>query len=164
MSLKLVYSRDDDFILHGESDAAWSGDHGDRRSTTGYFFKLGINGGALSLQTKKQQTVALSSCEAEYQGLAGAVQEAIFLRSLLRGMGYVQSQPTMIGEDNQSCIKLATNPVMHKRSKHFDTKFHFIQEKDDDNSFQLVSRPTDQLAADLFTKALPQVKVEQHRK
>ena len=108
--------------------------------------------------------MALSSCEAEYQSLAGAVQEAISLRSLLREMGYVQSQPTMIGEDNQSCIKLATNPVMHKRSKHIDTKFHFIQEKDDDNSIQLVSRPTDQLAADLFTKALPQVKVEQHRK
>ena len=108
--------------------------------------------------------MALSSCEAEYQGLAGAVQEAIFLRSLLCEMGYEQTQPTIIGEDNQSCIKLATNPVMHKRSKHIDTKFHFIREKVDDNSIQLVYTPTDQLAADLLTKALPQVKVEQHRK
>ena len=129
-----------------------------------YFSKLGLSGGAVSWQTKKQQTVALSSCEAEYQGLAGAVQEAIFLRSLLCEMGYEQTQPTIIGEDNQSCIKLATNPVMRKRSKHIDTKFHFIREKVDDNSIQLVYTPTDQLAADLLTKALPQVKVERHRK
>ena len=108
--------------------------------------------------------MALSLCEAEYQGLAGAVQEAIFLQSLLCEMGYEQTQPTIIGEDNQSCIKLATNPVLHKRSKHIDTKFHFIREKVDDNSIQLVYTPTDQLAADLLTKALPQVKVEQHRK
>ena len=162
--LQATKSRDSDFNLHGESDADWSGDHDGRRSTTGYFFKLGLSGGAVSWQTKKQQTVALSSCEAEYQGLAAAVQEATFLRSLLCEMGYEQSQPTIIAEDNQSCIKLATKPVMHKRSKHIDTKFHFIREKVDDNSIQLVYTPTDQLAADLLTKALAQVKVEQHGK
>ena len=58
----------------------------------------------------------LSSCEAEYQGLAAAVEEATFLRSLMCEMGYQQMQATVISEDNQSCIKLATNPVMHKRS------------------------------------------------
>ena len=47
-SLKLVFSRDGDFNLHGESDADWSGDHDDRRSTTGYFFKLGLSEGAVS--------------------------------------------------------------------------------------------------------------------
>ena len=70
----------------------------------------------------------------------------------------------MTGEDNQSCIKLATNPVMHKRLMHFDTKFQFIQEKVDGNSIHLHYTPTDQLAADLLTKAFPQVKAEQHRK
>ena len=163
-SLKLVYPRDSDYNLTGESDADWSGYHDDRRSTTGYFFKLGFSGGAVSWRTKKQQTVALSSCEAEYQGLAATVQEATFLRSLMCEMGYQQMQATVIGEDNQSCIKLATNPVMHKRSKHIDTKYHFIREKVDDNLVQLVYAPTDQLAADLLTKSLPQVKVEQHRK
>ena len=55
------------------------------------------------------------------------------------------------GEDNQSCIKLATNPVMHKRSKHIDTKYHFTGEKVDDNSVQLVYTRFDQLSADLLT-------------
>ena len=163
-SLKLVYPRDSDHNLIGESDADRSGDHDDRRSTTGYFFKLGFSGGAVSWQTKKQQTVALSSCEAEYQGLAAAVQEATFFRSLICQMGYHQIQATVIGENNQSCIKLATSPVMHQRSKHIDTKYHFIRKKIGDQSVQLVYTPTDRLAADLLTKSLPQVKVEQHRK
>ena len=163
-SLKLIYPRDSDFKLQGESDADWSGDQDDRRSTTGYFFKLGSSGGAISWQTKKQQTVALSSCEAEYQGLAAAVQEATFLRSLMCDLGYEQTAPTLIGEDNQSCIKLATNPVMHKRSKHIDTKYHFIRDKIEEQSVELVYTPSDQLAADLLTKSLPQIKVEQHRK
>ena len=146
-SLKLFYSRDSDFNLHGESDADWSGDHDDTRSTTGYFIKLGLSGGAVSWQTKKQQTVALSWCEAEDQGLAAAMQEATFLLSLLCEMCYEQSEPTIVGEDNQMCIKLATNSVMHNRSKHIDTKFHFIREKFFDNWNQLVYTPTDQLAA-----------------
>ena len=161
-SLKIVYSRHSNFNLTGQSDADWSGDHDDRRSTTGYFLKLGFSGGAVNWQTKKQQTMDLS-CEAENQGLAAAVQEATFLKSLLCEKGYQQMQATVIGENNQSCIKLATNPVMHKRSKHIDTKYHFIREKIDDNSVQLVYTPNDQLAADLFTKALPREKVEQHR-
>ena len=62
-------------------------------------------------------------------------------------------QATVIGEDNQSCTKLATNPVMHKRSKHIDTKYHFIREKVDDNSVQLVYTPTDQLESGATSKA-----------
>ena len=156
--LQLVYPHNNDFILTGEIDGDWNGDHDDRRSTTGYFFKLGLSGGAVRWQTKKQNTVALSSCEVEYQGVASAVQEATFLRSLLCKMGYEQSQGTKIGEDNQSCIKLVTNPVMHKRSKHIDTKFHFLREVEND-TVELVYGPTNELAADLLTKSLPQVKV-----
>ena len=163
-SLKPVYPRDNDYNLTGENDAKWSGDPDDRRSTTGYFFKLGFSGGAVICQTKKKQTVALPSCEAEYQGLAAAVQQVTFLRSLMCEMGYLQIKATVIREDNQNCIRLSTRPVMHKRFKHIDTKYHFIREKIDDNSVQLLYTPTDQLAADLLTRSLAQVKVAQHRK
>ena len=106
----------------------------------------------------------LSSYDAEYQDLGAAVQEASFLRSLICDMGYQQMQATLNGEDNKNCIKLATNPVMHKRSKRIDTKYHFIREKIDDYSIQLVYTAIDQMAADLLTRSLPQVKVEQHLK
>ena len=57
----------------GESDADWSGDVNDRKSTTDYDFKFNVPGAELSWVVKKQATDALSSSEAEYQGMAAAV-------------------------------------------------------------------------------------------
>ena len=139
----------------GESDADWSGDVNDRKSTTGYYFKLNGRGAALSWGVKKQATVALSSSEAEYQGMAAAVQEALYLKQLLEDFGIQQKRPIAIGEDNQSCIRLCQNPVMHKRSKHIETKFHFIRDKTEDGTISM--------AADIFTKSLPVSKVETFR-
>ena len=163
-SFKLFYPQDNDFHLHGEGKADWSGDHKDRPSTTGYFLLLGFSGGAISWQTKKQQTVAPSYSETDYQGLAAAGQEATFLRSIICEMGCQQMQATCISEVNQSCINQLNNPVMHKRLKHIDTKYHFIRKKVDYNAVELVYALTDQLATDLLPKALPQVKVELHRR
>ena len=115
--LKLTYTKEASYDLVGESDADWSGDVNDRKSTTGYYFKLNGPAAALSWGVKKQATVALSSSEAEYQGMAAAVQ-ALYLKQLLDDFGIQQKHPIAIGEDNQSCIKLCQNPVMHKRSKH----------------------------------------------
>ena len=42
-SIKIVNHRDSDYNLTGENDADWTGDHDNRRSTTGYFFKLGFS-------------------------------------------------------------------------------------------------------------------------
>ena len=49
----------------------------DRRSKTGYSFQLSKDGPANSWKTRKQQIVALSTCEGEYISLANAVQEEI---------------------------------------------------------------------------------------
>ena len=158
--LKLTYTKEASYDLVGESDADWSGDVNDRKSTTGYYFKLNGRGTALSLGVKKQPTVALSSSEAEYQGMAGAVQEALYLKQLLEDFGIQQKRPIEIGEGNQSCIRVCQNPVMHKRSKHIETKFHFIRDKTEDGTISIHYVPTDKMAADIFTKSLPVPKVE----
>ena len=120
--------------------------------------------GSVSWQVKKHSRVSLSSCEAEYQSLAAAVQEAIFLCGFLKKLGQNEGcEPTNIEEGNQSCIKPATNPVLHKQSKHIDTKYHFIRERVDDNSIKMIYTPTDEKAADLLKNSLSQQKVEQHR-
>ena len=64
--------------------------------------------------------------------MAAAVQEALYLKQLLEDFGIQQKRPIAIGEDNQSSIRLCQNPVMHKRSKHIETKFHFIRDKTED--------------------------------
>ncbi|XP_075247116.1 uncharacterized protein LOC142340426 [Convolutriloba macropyga] len=140
--------------LVSETKADWSEDVFDRRSTTGYHFNLGDSAGSVSWQVKKQPTVSLSTSEADYKGLAAAVQQAIFLRDLLKELVYEQCESAAIGWDNQSCIKLAINPVFHKRSEHIDTNYNFIREKMDDNSIKLIYTPTYEIAADHLTKTL----------
>lgn len=51
-------------VLEAWCDADWSGDQVDRKSTFGYLFKL--MEASISWCSKKQNVLALSSCEAEY--------------------------------------------------------------------------------------------------
>lgn len=51
------------------SDADWAADTSDHHRTTGYCVSLRENSALVSWKTKKQPTVALSTCEAEYVAL-----------------------------------------------------------------------------------------------
>ena len=95
-----TYTKAGSYDLVGESDADWSGEVNDRKSTTGYYFKPNGRGAAFSWGINKQATVALSSSEAEYQRMAAAFQEALYLKQLLDGFGIQQNPPIAIGEDN----------------------------------------------------------------
>nr|GFC02378.1 ribonuclease H-like domain, reverse transcriptase, RNA-dependent DNA polymerase [Tanacetum cinerariifolium] len=59
--------------------------------------------------------------------------------------------------DNKSAIALLKNPDFHGRSKHIDTKYHFIREcvERDDIKVEFVSG--DYQKADILTKALPKI-------
>ena len=95
--------------------------------------------------------------------MAAAVQEALYLKQLLQDFGIQQKHPMAIGEDNQSCIRLCQNPVKHKRSKHIETKFHFIRDKTGDGTISIHYVPTDKMAEDILTKSLPVPKPETFR-
>ena len=112
---------------------------------------------------KKQSTVALSSCEAEYQALCAATCEAIWLRRLLSDAGEGQKEATNIKTDNQSTIKLAYNPIFHKNTKHIDTQFHFVREKIQSKEICVDYCNTCDNLDDIFTKPLGQVKFELFR-
>lgn len=73
------------------SDADWAGDKSTRLSTTGYLFTFA--GGAISWRSRLQQTVALSSTEAEYRATTEAGQEVIWLHLLLSSLDLPQSPP-----------------------------------------------------------------------
>ena len=101
--------------LSGFTDADWAGDVDSRKSRTGYIFKLGD--GPISWQSKKQPTVALSTTEAEYLSLSAGLQEALWLRQLLDELGYTQSRPTIMHQDNTGCIELTKSNKNHSRAK-----------------------------------------------
>ncbi|XP_055623127.1 uncharacterized protein LOC129766578 [Toxorhynchites rutilus septentrionalis] len=103
--------------LEAYADADWAGNVKDRKSNSGYLFRLG--GGTIAWCARKQTCVALSSIEAEYISLAECCQELIWFRKLLQDFGDAVKTPIQIYEDNQSCIKMLTSNG-EKRSKHID--------------------------------------------
>lgn len=115
----ILYTDTSDVILAGFLNFDWAGNLDDRRSITDYAFNIGFE--VIAWSRKKHHTVALSSCEAEYQALCATTCEAIWLRRLLNDAGEEQKESTMIKTDNQSTIKLAYNPIFHKNTKHIDT-------------------------------------------
>ena len=137
--------------LVGYSDASWASDQDDRRSTSGVVFMM--CGGAISWLSKKQPTVTLSTAESEYVSLCAAAQEATWLRSLLNDLVNL-CDPTVIFEDNQSCIALSRG-VQHSRSKHIDIKFHFIRECVAKCVISVQYCCSDLMIADILTKPLP---------
>lgn len=161
ITLVLTY-RGDLKPLAGYSDSDWAGDVQTRRSTAGYIFNLGS--GAISWQSKRQPTVALSSCEAEYMGQTAATKEAIWLRALLTGMTGSDIETTVLFGDNQGAIALSRNPEFHARTKHIDTQYHFTREKVESGEVKWEYLPTRQQIADGLTKPLPRNAFEDFRK
>lgn len=141
------------------SDADWAGDTNDRRSTSGYCVSLCKNGPPISWKTRKQPTVALSTCEAEYIALAATTQECLHLTQLLVHLDDYQYGVPMIYEDNQGTIALAKNPVSRQRCKHIDIKYHFVRSTVNNGDVFLEYCPTDQMVADLMTKPATKVKL-----
>ncbi|MCO5566838.1 hypothetical protein L7F22_020520 [Adiantum nelumboides] len=117
-------------------------------------FSLGS--AAITWSSKKQPTVALSSTEAEYRGAAVAACEVAWLELLLRDLGIQVQRPVVIHCNNLSSIQLAQNPVFHAKTKHIEVHYHFIRERVLDGSINLTFVRTDELVADIFTKALEQ--------
>ena len=98
-------------MLFGYADADWASDINDRKSTSGYVFKLAS--ATVSWSSKKQTSVALSSTEAKYIARVHTTKEVIWLRQLLSELGLGTRHPTTLLIDNQSAIAIAKNPKFH---------------------------------------------------
>lgn len=146
------------FRLRVYSDADGVSDVTDRPTTSGYRVNLSEGSALITWKTRKQATVALSTCEAEYMLLASAMQECIYLEQLLKNIDEFQYAQTKIYEDNQGTIALAKNSVHKQRCKHINIKYHFIREAVNSGRVTLEYCPTNQMVADILTK--PAIKVK----
>ncbi|MGA8134569.1 MAG: reverse transcriptase domain-containing protein [Pseudomonas gingeri] len=135
-------------------DADWANSRGDRRSITGWVAKT--NDDPISWASKKQRTVALSTCEAELYAEAAAIQEVLWLRGLLKELGLQSQVGSLVFGDNQSTIAVTKNGIKGERTKHVDVKYHFVTETVERGDVTLKWIPTAEQQADIFTKALPQ--------
>jgi 2-polyprenyl-6-methoxyphenol hydroxylase-like FAD-dependent oxidoreductase len=66
--------------------------------------------------------------------------------------------------DNQAAISLCKNPVHHERSKHIDTRFHYIRECVEEGMIKVQHVNTNDQLADILTKSLGKQKFIEMRK
>ena len=92
--------------------------------TLGYMFHLSF--GPICWQSKKQNTIALSSIEAEYRGAVNAATEALWSQHILEEFGFDLPKPT-IHCDNQSAIEISWHLVQHQWTKHIEVHMHYIE-------------------------------------
>ena len=65
---------------------------------------------------------------------------------------------TKIWSDNQGAIQLAKNPVFHSRTKHIGVHYNFTKDLVVNKEIQIEYVPTENMIADIFTKALDREK------
>jgi cell pole-organizing protein PopZ len=161
LSYGIEYVRNQSTTLIGFCDADWAGSEDDSRSTSGYAFSFGS--GAFSWASVKQNTVALSTAEAEYVSASEATAQAIWLRFVLDDFGEMQAEATPLFCDNMSAISMAKNPVFHQRTRHINRKYHFIREALQEGVINMKFCRSEEQLADIFTKALPKDRFKQLR-
>jgi hypothetical protein len=130
----------------------------DRRAMSGYAFI--INGGAISWSAKRQEIVTLSTTESEYVGATHTAKEALWLRLLISQVFESVPLTTTVFLDNQLAIALAKDHQYHAWTKHINIQYHFICWVIEEDKIWLVYCPTEDMVADIFTKALPSPKVK----
>eukprot|EP00253_Pinus_taeda_P035853 PITA_35853 len=145
-----------------EAHCDWVGSVDDQKRTSGYVFHMGS--GAISWASKKQPIVALSTAKAEYVAATATTCQAVWMRRTLRSLCEEQAKGTMIFCDNSSAIALSNNSLFHKRTKHIDTRSHFIRELVNNGEIVLQHCRTQEQVADILTKPLDQKSFESLRK
>ena len=138
----------DTLPLEGYSDSDWAVRH----STSGFVFRMCH--AAISWASKKQKSVALSSCEAEIVAASEGTKEAIYLGAFLKELGYPSGAPISMSVDNQAARDLAYNPEHHERTKHIDRRHFFVRERVETGEITVPYVRTQDNYADFFTKPL----------
>ena len=123
----------------------------ERKSTLGTCQLLGRS--LVSWSSKKQNSVALSTTEAEYISTDSCCAKLLWMKATLSDFGIKLKQVPLLC-DNESAVKLTNNPVQHSRTKHIDVRHHFIRDHQQNGDNCIKSVGTDDQLADIFTKPL----------
>jgi ATP-binding cassette subfamily B (MDR/TAP) protein 1 len=138
-------------VLQGYTDIDYTGDVDSRKSTFGYMMTYA--GGAVSLQSRLQTSVLLSTIDVEYIALVDAFKEVLWMKNFLQEWDMKQEKYTLFC-DSQSAIHLAKNPSIHSQSKHIVVRYHWIRDVVSSKLMHLEKIHTDKNCSDMMAKIL----------
>jgi hypothetical protein len=107
----------------------------------------------VSWASKKQNSVALSTAEAEYIAAGHCFAQLLWMRQTLRDYGYKFSKVPLLC-DNESAIRMADNPIEHSRTKHIAIRYHFLRDRQQRGDIEIAYVSIKEQLADIFTKPL----------
>ena len=120
--LGLWYPKGQELKLLGYCDADFDGCRVEQKSTS--VSCLFVGGCLISWNSKKQNSIALSTVEAEYIASGFCVAQILWIKNQLEDYGINLTQIPILC-DNTSAINLAKNPIMHSCTKHIEVK-HYL--------------------------------------
>ena len=158
----LIYKHVQDQQLVGYSDSDFAGCQDEKKSTTGYIFKLA--GGAVSWKSEKQKLIASSTMQAEFVACFSATTQAIWLRNLIKELTVFDfvDRPIQLYCDSNSAVLFINNNRGLKGSKHMEVKYLTIKEKVQNGDVAVEHISTDDMIADPLTKGLRPCVFERH--
>jgi hypothetical protein len=137
-----------DLVSYCNSD--WAGDAGTRMNVMGFIIYLLVV--PICWRSKGQKGVTLSSSKAEYVEISEAVKEIQFICYLLESIGIKIELPIVVRCDHIGAIFTAENSSSGVRTRHIDTRYHFLREHIKDGFIKIVFVKPCENVADLYTK------------
>ena len=113
-----------------------------------YFF----NGVLVSWKSKLQKNVTLSSTEGEYVSTSHVSGEILFIYAILKDMGVNVELLIVVECDNEGEIYLSKNKTLGTRTKHIETRYHFVREYVEMGVLKIVYVKSEDNKADIMTK------------
>ncbi|XP_057975241.1 uncharacterized protein LOC131162650, partial [Malania oleifera] len=160
IELGLWYPKHTTFEIVSYTDADFAGSKVDRKSTSGTCHYLGQS--LVSWFSKKQNSVALSTAEAEYIAARSCAQ-TLYMKQQLVDFG-LHYETIPIKCDNTSAINISKNPISHSRTKHIEIRHHFLRDHVQKGDVALEFVCTNEQWVDIFTKPLPEDRFIQIRR
>jgi ketol-acid reductoisomerase len=141
-------------------DSDWAGDSETRISMTGFI--LYLMNVPVCWRSKSQKGVTLSSSEAEYMAMSEAVKEVKFIYYLLRDIGIEVKLPIIVKTENFGAMFMAQNSSSGVRTRHVDTRYHFVRENLEDGIIKIEFIKSVESQSNIFTKNVTQEIYERH--
>ncbi|MBW0569914.1 hypothetical protein O181_109629 [Austropuccinia psidii MF-1] len=114
-------------------------------------------GNPISWTTKKQSIVAQSTTKAEFVSMNKCSKEVQWLSHLIMSLN-IQLKVPILKNNNTGAITISNEAQLNPNSKHIKVRFQYLHNLVKKNLLKVQHVPTNEMAADVLTKALGTVR------